>query len=456
MDGFKKRLSDSIQLRLSFALSVAILLVACAAAAFAFLSAFEEAHEMQDDTLRQIAVLFDRQGMTLHAPAAADIAGDNEDLRFVIQYLGAHPAAAPSPNAAPPLQLPETLTEGLSTQTIDGEHFRVLVRTLLSGERIAVAQETSARNADARESAWRSLLPFLILFPVLLLVVGDLIRKVFRPITRLSAEIDGRAEYALHPVDDRHVPREIRPFVVAINRLLGRVDQSMDSQARFVADAAHELRSPLTALSLQAERLASTEMPSEARQRLLPLRRGIERGRNLLDQLLSLTRAQATQAQPAPATSVHGVFRQVLEALLPLAQDKHIDIGVDGEQDVWVLMHEIDLVTLVKNLVDNAIRYAPSHGQIDLSVGTAKDFACVQVRDSGPGIAVQEWPRIFDPFYRTLGSAETGSGLGLAIVKAIAERNGAQIQLAFSDAESQRGFSVSVFIPIHLAEKPVI
>lgn len=448
MDGFKRRLSDSIQVRLSFALSLAILIVACAAAAFAFMSAFDEAHEMQDDTLRQVAVLFDRQGVTVQSPTAADIAGDNEDSRFIFQYLGDEHSTWQHLNAAPGLPLPEALAEGISTLNINGEHFRVLVRTLLSGERIAIAQETGARDREARESAWRSLLPFLILFPVLLLVVGDLVRKLFRPIAALSADIDGRAEHALHPLNERHVPQEIRPFVVAINRLLGRVAQSMEMQARFVADAAHELRSPLTALSLQAERLGAAEMPLEAQQRLITLRRGIERGRNLLDQLLTLTRAQGVRPQPEASSSVHTVFRQVLEDLLPLAEAKNIDIGVESEGDVWVRMDEIDLATVVKNLIDNAIRYTPDHGQIDLSVDASKGLARVQVRDSGPGIAIEERPRIFDPFYRILGNSEVGSGLGLAIVKAIANRNNAQIELAFNDEVHHRGLCISVLIPM--------
>jgi two-component system OmpR family sensor kinase len=130
-----------------------------------------------------------------------------------------------------------------------------------------------------------------------------------------------------------------------------------------------------------------------------------------------------------------------------LAQAKNIDIGVESERDISVLMHEIDLLAVIRNLVDNAIRYTPSHGQIDLSVVTVEGRARVQVSDSGPGIAQEEWPRIFDPFYRTLGSTETGSGLGLAIVKAIADRNGAQIQLGFKDDVLPQRFYVCVFIP---------
>jgi two-component system OmpR family sensor kinase len=446
MDGFKKRLRDSVQLRLSVTLSLAILIVAVLAGIFAFTSAFDEAHEMQDDTLRQVAVLFDRQQMSLHYPASQEVYGDNEESRVIVQYLADGSKAIGNDDTLIPLPFPTTLADGLSTLNVTGEDFRVLVRTTARGERIVVAQETGVRDKEARESAWRSLLPFLILFPVLLLVVGDLVRKLFRPIAALSADIDRRDEQALHPIDERHLPTEIRPFVVAINRLLARVAQSMENQRRFVADAAHELRSPMTALSLQAERLAATEMPGPARERLLPLSRGIERGRKLIDQLLTLATAQASSDRPQTAVSVHEVYRRVLEDLLPLAERKHIDIGVESIEDVHVTINEMDLLILVKNLVDNAIRYTPHGGRIDLSVELAQETAILQVKDSGPGISAEEQSRVFDPFYRCLGTDEAGSGLGLSIVKAIADRTGIRVRLSYSDEMKKSGLCVSVWL----------
>jgi len=430
MDGFKKRLSESVQLRLSFALSLAILIVALAAGVFAFISAYDEANEMQDDTLRRVAVLIDRQHMTLTYPADGHhIEGDDEEKRVVVQYLadGAH--AEKNTDNTLPLPLPTDLKDGIHTLEVGGEPFRVLVKTTSRGERIAVAQESGARDKDAKESALRSLLPFLILLPVLLLVVGDLVRKLFRPIATLSTEIDQRAEQDLHPIDEQHLPTEIRPFVIAINHLLDRVAQSMETQRRFVADAAHELRSPLTALSLQAERLAVVELSPAALERFQPLRRGIERGRNLVHQLLGLAKAQSTHSAPATAASVFNVYRHVLEDLLPLAEAKNIDIGVEGEQDAWVLIDETDLTILIKNLVDNAIRYTPPGGRVDLSLSVETGHAILSIKDSGPGINVEERERVFDPFYRTLGNLEVGSGLGLSIVKVIAERNGAIVRL---------------------------
>jgi two-component system OmpR family sensor kinase len=449
MDGLKERLKESVQLRLSFSLSLAILIVAMVAGIFSFLSAFDEAHELQDDVLRQVAALFDRQ----HPPVAhlgdhGRVKDSDEDSRVIVQYLAGGNKTSGNADTGPPLPLPITLPDGLHTLEVGGEPFRVLVKTIAGGERIAVAQETGVRDRIARDSALRTVMPFLVLVPILLLVVADLVRKMFRPIALLSTEIDQRAEQELHPIEESHLPVEVRPFVVAINRLLDRVAQSMANQRRFVADAAHELRSPLTAVSLQAERLAEADMSDLARERLATLRRGIERGRNLLDQLLTLAKVQATLDLPTSRISVQAVYRRVLEDLLPLAEAKHIDIGVEGGQDAQVLVNEVDLIAVVKNLVDNAIRYTPDGGRVDLSVAIVDHRALLQIKDSGPGIPTDERVRVFDPFYRSLGSDQLGSGLGLSIVKAIADRTGAEVRLTFSDEARQSGLCASVLVPL--------
>jgi two-component system OmpR family sensor kinase len=340
------------------------------------------------------------------------------------------------------------LNDGLHTLDVGGEAFRVLIKTTAAGERIAVAQESGFRNEIARDGAIRTVMPFLILVPVLLLIVADLVRKMFLPIATLSKEIDQRAERELHPIEDSHLPAEVRPFTVAINRLLARVGQAMESQRRFIADAAHELRSPLTALSLQAERLADAEMSTPARERLTLLRQGIERGRNLLDQLLTLARARSAAELPKSLISIQSIYRRVLEDLMPLAEAKHIDIGVEGAQDAQVLVSEVDAIAVVRNLVDNAIRYTPEGGRVDLSVAMGEGHAVLRIEDTGPGIPLAERDRVFDPFYRTLGSEQVGSGLGLSIVQTIARRIGADIRLGFSDEVKQTGLSAVVIVPI--------
>ena len=448
MDGFKSRLNESVQLKLSFTLSLAILLAAIVAGVFSFLSAFDEAHELQDDVLRQVAQLMDRQRLSLAPPMTTVHPKDvDEESRVMVQRLGEGSSTQEAVDAGGTLLLPTTLPDGLQTLEVNGEKFRVLVKMTAVGERIAVAQEVGFRNEIARDGALRTVMPFLILVPALLLIVADLVRKMFRPIAALSKEIDLRAEQELHPIEDRQLPVEVRPFVVAINRLLYRVDRSMESQRRFVADAAHELRSPLTALSLQAERLADAEMSEPARQRLAVLRQGIERGRSLLDQLLTLAKAQSANDTSESPVSVQGIYRRVLEDLMPLAEAKHIDIGVEGTQDVDVLVSELDMIAVIKNLVDNAIRYTPEGGRVDLSVGISEGKAVLRVQDSGPGIPVAERDRVFDPFYRTLGSEQIGSGLGLSIVQTIAQRIGAEIRLDFVDETQRTGLKVSVMIP---------
>lgn len=453
MDGFKKRLNESLQFKLSFSLSVAILVIALLAGVFSFVSAFREANELQDNTLRQVAALFDRQSLAPHLEGDHDLSpAMDEETRVVVQHLTDGDHMRGKGDAASVLPLSSQLPDGLQTVEIEGETFRILVKTTRLGERIAVAQETGVRDDIASDSALRTLMPFLILVPVLLLLVADLVRKMFLPIASLSSRLDQRAEDDLQPVPQDNLPSEVRPFAAAINRLLGRVGASMQVQRRFVADAAHELRSPLTALSLQAERLAAAPMSDLAQERLDALRRGIERGRQLLEQLLALAKAQSEPDATKAALSVRQVYRKVLEDLLPLAEAKHIDIGLEGSADATVWASEFDLLTIVKNLVHNAIRYTPAGGRVDLSVTTEEGRANLRIQDSGPGIQVVERERVFDPFYRTLGSDQVGSGLGLSIVKAVTDRIGAEIQLGFSDAVARSGLCVCVLVP--LAKSP--
>lgn len=325
--------------------------MALIAGIFTFFSAFDEAHELQDDVLRQVATLFDQRRLSL--PEDRDrggIAAGDPESRIFVQPLPMALSGRSDNGARPLLALPQNLLDGMQTVRAGDEAYRVLVHTLGTGQRLAVAQETAVRDEIAWDSALRTVMPFLVLIPILLLIVADFVRKIFRPVADLAVEIDQRGEHELQPIPAGPLPVEIRPFVAAINRLLRRVEQSMDIQRRFVADASHELRSPLTALSLQAERLADTDMSAVAQERL----------------------------------------------------------------------SEVDLVTLVKNLVDNAIRYTPAGGGVDLSVSTADGVTILAVGDNGPGIPEPARERVFDPFYRVLGSDQIGSGLGLSIVRTIA------------------------------------
>jgi len=428
-------------------LLVTIFVVAVIAGVATYLVAFDEANELQDDILRQTASLFDRHHLPLPKSWAPENDGDDAEERVIVQMLSSdNPSAGDDSNP----RFPPNLKDGMHTVTAHGTAYRVFVRTLGTGQTIAVGQQTAFRNESAGDAALRSMIPFLLLVPVLLLVVADLVRKMFSPVLASAKEVDQRREEDLQPVDQGKLPLEIRPFVTAINRLLQRVAESMVMQQRFIAAAAHELRSPLTALSLQAERLASSDLPAAAQQRLDTLRRGIERNRDLLDQLLTFARIQAGQSRAttdtAPEVSVQAVFRAVFEDLMPLVEEKRLDVGVDTEADVRIRCSEIDLTTVVKNLVSNAIHYTPVGGRIDVSLDESDDHVVIAVEDNGPGLSDLEKERAFEPFYRALGTDVSGSGLGLSIVKSIVERLRGQVDL--EDARrGASGLRVNVRLP---------
>jgi two-component system, OmpR family, sensor kinase len=439
----KINIKNSLQVKLSLWLSLSILIVALAGASVAFYTVFEEATDLQDNVLHQIVQLVDQY----HLTAVSDYdssreAYNDEESQIFVQILSPRPQISTQDTNT--LALPATLPDGIQTLNIDNKDFRVLIKTFNSGERLAVAQATEARDETAEDSALNILISFLVLVPILLLLVTYLVRTIFKTLVETSHHIDQRGEQNLDPISSDRLPSEIQPFVGAINRLLKRVEESMEAQRRFVANAAHELRSPLTALSLQAERLSGSEMSSLARERLATLQQGIERGRSLLDQLLALARAQSPISLPSTKVSVLQVYRRVLEDLMPLAEAKGIDIGVMSEEDAHVLVSEVDLISLVKNLAHNAILYTPPNGHVDLFVSTFNELVVLSIEDNGPGIPEAEQERVFDSFYRVLGNNEIGSGLGLSIVESIAIRVNAKISLAFSNESLKTGLRVTL------------
>ena len=483
MDGEQAGLSQSLQFRLARAISLAVAAMATVAGILSFRATLHEVHEFQDEILEQAAELLGPEsGQAIPSlPVQGCLQTDDDEEGLIIQRLPALPkgsqngkdgkqpsttdtvtkdsltndkpaASSGSSDAtrssasrdkddddddkARCLPLPATLKNGFHAFRNQNLEYRVYVHRLRDGSRIAVSQETRIRDQIARQSALYATLPLLLLVPVLLAVMLMLIRLMLRPLAELSRTVDARQEHDLKPLPKTDLPTELQPFVNAINGLLGRTGAAMESQRRFVADAAHELRSPLAALSLQAERLHAAPMSLEATERLETLQAGIRRSRHLLEQLLLLARAQnarwgqgqaATTAASVPAVvAVLPVMRRVLEDLLPLADQKRLNLGIsaapglthDAEADerIRVAADEMALYTLLRNLVDNAIRYTPAGGQIDLWVDQRGTEVVMAVQDDGPGIPAEERARVVDPFYRVLGTGESGSGLGLSIV----------------------------------------
>ena len=448
MDGFKRKLTQSLQYKLSAWLCVTIIAMAIVGGTFSFATAFEEANELQDDQLKQVAALIHGQVVPLVmqktgkvAFANASVLDTDPEFRIVVQIIKPTGIDVLVANQRP-LLLPVDVLDGIQTVTIRGEAWRIFVKTLNPQQRVAVAQLIQVRDEVAQESAMATIIPFMVLIPVLLILVSYLIREMFKPVATIAIDLDKRSEQDLHAIDETNLPSEVLPFVVAINRMLTRVDQSVEQQRRFVADAAHEMRTPLTALSLQLERLEAVEMSEPAKQRLSALKNGLERTRLLLNQLLAFARAQQVNNEGKTEISLQHVIRRVLEDLMPLADAKHIDIGVVSEFDATVSVQEFDLAALIKNLVDNAIRYTPDGGKVDLLLARNLEKITLKIVDTGPGISEAERERVFDPFYRVLGSEQIGSGLGLSIVKTIATRIGAKIEL--SSVNENSGLCVTV------------
>ncbi|WP_199500179.1 sensor histidine kinase [Methylovirgula sp. 4M-Z18] len=428
-------------------LSLATVILAIVAGVFSFFSAFDEAIELQDDQLRQVASLVHRQYFANSPAAPEDVPTSDPESRIIVLTAQATEGWKPQAEAR---DLPANLRDGLHTLMIGDARWRLFVLTRDNNQRVAVGQQTAVRDENAQNSALRTVAPLLLLVLILPLLAASTVRTMLRPLRNMAADFEKRSEQDWKEIRTDSVPSEVQPLVLAIRHLLSRAAESMRAQRRFLADAAHELRSPLTALSLQAERLGGADLSAEARIRLTTLRRGIARTRALLDQLLALARAQGEGGEAQHVSLTH-VFRRVLEDVLPLAEGKEIDIGLVTQDDISVRANEVDLLLVLKNLIENAVRYTPAQGRVDIAVALVPDGAVVYVDDNGPGIPPDDRVRVFDPFYRRLGHDEVGSGLGLSIVKAIAERIGIDVSLDASPAGGLRAmvvFPKAVFHPV--------
>ena len=443
MDGRKSTLMDSLQFRLSMGTALTILIVALVAGGLSYKWAFEEAIELQDEQLIRLAALVNNQRIAPQDSATStEISSADPESHFVVQWVGSTAAHYSNELAGIPSDIPE----GLQTREVNSVNWRIVVKTLKNGSRVLAAQQTEVRDEIATMSALDALAPLLALMLLLTLMVAYLIRQVFTPLKTLAAQLDGSSDHDVKPLSEENLATEISPFVKAINRLLTRVNQSILLQQQFVRDAAHELRSPLTSISLQTERLIELNAEPELHNKLINLHKATERTRILIEQLLTMAKAQENIVWEGSDISLKALLRETLEDLLPLAQAKSIDVSVSGE-DIIVKSHSMDLHIMIKNIIDNAIRYTPRAGTVDILLEENNANATLTVKDSGLGIVSAEQERVFDPFYRVLGTNQAGSGLGLFIVKTIANRLGIGLELYNNGINECAGLSVSITFP---------
>ncbi|KAA3628108.1 MAG: two-component sensor histidine kinase [Proteobacteria bacterium] len=332
---------------------------------------------------------------------------------------------------------------GFTDRDIDGATWRVFA---LPGAKEAAAIQVAERY-DVREElvnkiSLQVLYPLIIALPLLAIVLWFAVGGGLRPLRALTREVGARSPHELQPLPDNAAPKELAPLVAAINGLLAQLRRALESERRFTADAAHELRTPLAALKMQAQVAQGAVQREERMTAIDNIVTNVDRGTRLVEQLLTLARLdpEVTQKE-TEAVDLAALAAQVVGEYAPDAIRKGVDLGLEEGSRGQIRGLPEAVRVMLRNLVDNAVKYTPAGGRVDVGVSESHQGVIVSVADSGPGIDPELRERVFNRFYRVVGNEEEGSGLGLSIVQRIAELH--QAQVAF-DAEYGPGLKVVV------------
>ncbi|MEW6330371.1 MAG: ATP-binding protein [Pseudomonadota bacterium] len=423
-------------------------------ATMSYFNARHEIEELFDAQLAQSARVL--LGLTLHEieeenePDIANIDivgvpwGHKYEEKIAFQIWSGDKLLLRSPNAP---AVPMASAAGYRDESIEGKPWRVfLLHDQSHGVRIAVGEGYEIRDELIFDILFNTLLPILLILPLLAVIIWTGVGRGLGPLKKVAAEIAQRSPSQLEPLTVRDTPEEIRPLAQSLNRLLERLDEALESERRFTANAAHELRTPLAGLKTQAQvALRATDEPQRM-QMLAKIVDGVDRATHLVGQLLTLARLDpdAAAAQYGPVDLARTAVAVVGERA-PAALEKNIGIELAEDSRGTVSGDAAALAILISNLVDNAIRYTPSGGSVEVAVTGGEDGVTLTVTDSGPGIPELERARVFERFYRAPGSGSQGCGLGLSIVQRIAELHGASIELAAPATGS--GLQVKVRFP---------
>jgi two-component system sensor histidine kinase TctE len=325
--------------------------------------------------------------------------------------------------------------------------------TVLGEVVITVADGSDPRQQWARSILVKVLLPNLVLIAAAAFAVGWAVERALKPLLALKEAVERRSPQDLSAIDETSTPEEVRPLVDSLNRLFRLVNAQAESQRRFVADAAHQLRTPLAGLQAQVEAWAEAAgtrpgddtlvLPTEQVQKL---RSATRRTSQLANQLLALSRAdeRGMLSQPPQRVDLKALCEHTLEAHLDAASARSIDLGLDADP-VFVMAHEWLLRELLANLVDNAVKYSAEGGAVTIRCGRRAGVAFLEVEDDGPGVAASELPRILERFYRVQGTQGEGNGLGLAIAEEIARAH--RSHLGLQPGAGGRGLKVTLPLP---------
>ncbi|MEI6415779.1 MAG: ATP-binding protein [Pseudomonadota bacterium] len=429
---------NSLRTHLLAMLLPALILGWLAAAALSYLDAHHEIDEMFDAQLVQFAKTL--AGRVSRRPSVA--VSDDDEHEEDVDPQSHHPyerhlayqvwdkegrLLAHSPFAG---TLIPSAAPGFGDQYWQGQGWRVFgYQDTVRGVRVQVGEKHHARSELSTKIAVKLLWPLGLALPVLAILIWFGVGHGLARLDRLRIDVANREPDRLAPLDASQAPIEVRPLVAALNALLVRVAETLDNERRFTADAAHELRTPLAGLKIQAQVALRTE--DAPRQLALEnVLKGVDQASRLVEQLLTLARLDPQHGITRISLDLTALARQAAADLVPMAIEKGVDIAMEETGEPIAIEGDAALLLiLLRNLVDNAVRYTPSGGRVRLMVAHKPEGILLTVSDTGPGIAAEDQTRIFDRFFRILGSGESGSGLGLSIVKRVADLHQARVMI---------------------------
>ncbi|KTC79282.1 ATP-binding protein [Legionella cherrii] len=352
-------------------------------------------------------------------------------------------------SSAPKIPLTSEV-DGFSDKKISKQDWRVFTTyNDKAGIRTVLAERYDTRNELGHRIAQDDLYIMLLTFPLSGLLIWIIIGRGLDSLDKVAEEVANRAPSHLEPVDLHEVPEEIKPVIDELNKLFFRLKEGFEREKRFAADAAHELRTPLAALKTQAQVALHSNDVEEKNQALQKLIASVNRSTHIVQQLLTMSRLvpEAAHMEEKDEVNLSRLTREILAMLAPAAVEKQIDLEFESDaENLTVYGNSTALGILIRNLVDNAIRYCNEHGRIIVRLAKLQNEIMLEVSDNGPGIPPELQSRVFERFFRVLGNKSPGSGLGLAIVQQIAELHGGRLML--DTPKEGTGLIVRFFVPI--------
>ncbi len=438
----------SLRRRLQFLLSGTVLAAWLATAVFTYFDARREIGEMLDAHLAQSAGLIAAQlEHEIEDDHAATLPRQYRHERKIAFQVWDRKGRLLLRSASAPAARLQSRSEGYGDALIDGERWRIFSRWDEGRHYLVqVGERYELRDELAQSVASHLLHPLYFALPALALLIWLAVGAGLAPLAGVAREVARRVPDNLAHIEAGRAPREIAPLVAALNALFDRLKASLDQERRFTADAAHELRTPLAAVKTQAQVALGATGEAERGRALANVVAGTDRATRLVEQLLVLARLDPQTALPqGQIVDLQALAGQGIAEMAPAAAAKGVEVGLAPGEAAPVAGDAVLLAVLLRNLLDNAVRYTPAGGEVEVAVRGAAGPVSLTVADSGPGIPEAERGRVFERFHRVLGSGEEGSGLGLSIVRRIADLHRAEVSLG--TGPGGRGLLVEVRFP---------